>query len=446
MEFDILAWLTFLGAVVVVGLTAAAEIAMTAASRSEIRRRAEQGDRRAAMVDELLADSAQFWLTAMLVKSAGLVVAGIAVAHVLASATSSFWLVFVTLLAWLALAGVQTVARGLVLARIEPVALRMAPFMRLLTLVLWPVTALLYNAGLRASGENADGNDESIFMSEDGLRLLMHVNEEESNIQESEKEMIANILEMDDTVAREVMVPRIDMVTLPVETLLQDALELIIEAGHSRIPVHEGPVDVVVGLLYAKDLLQCFRDNRPNASVRELLRPAYFVPASKKVNDLLREMQQQRIHLAMVVDEYGGIAGLVTIEDIMEEIFGEIQDEYDVGEPEPYLALNDQAFLLNSRLDVYTLAELLAIDLTEEDADTLGGLIYSRLGHVPAQGETFEIEGWRFTVLSLEGRRINQVRADRIAPPAETQSAPASAHASAPNTKPLLNSSSLANS
>ena len=171
-------------------------------------------------------------------------------------------------------------------------------------------------------------------------------------------------------------------------------------------------MDVVVGLLYAKDLLQCFRDNRPNASVRELLRPAYFVPASKKVNDLLREMQQQRIHLAMVVDEYGGIAGLVTIEDIMEEIFGEIQDEYDVGEPEPYLALNDQAFLLNSRLDVYSLAELLEIDLTEEDADTLGGLIYSRLGHVPAQGETLEIAGLAFYRAVL-GRAPHQPGARR---------------------------------
>jgi magnesium and cobalt transporter len=128
-------------------------------------------------------------------------------------------------------------------------------------------------------------------------------------------------------------------------------------------------------------------------------------------------LQQQRIHLAMVVDEYGGIAGLVTIEDIMEEIFGEIQDEYDINEEILYQPLGEDSFILGSRLDMDTLSELLDIDLSDEDADTLGGLIYSRLGHVPVQGESIELDGWRLRVLSLDGRRINQVRADRILPP-----------------------------
>jgi Mg2+/Co2+ transporter CorC len=186
--------------------------------------------------------------------------------------------------------------------------------------------------------------------------------------------------------------------------------------------VYEDHVDVIAGVLYAKDLLRCFRENRTDVAIRELLRPAYFVPASKKVNQLLREMQVQRIHLAMVVDEYGGIAGLVTIEDIIEEIFGEIQDEYDVDEAMLFQSFGDQSYILNARLDIYTLGKLLAIDLDEEGTDTLGGLIYSRLGHVPVQGETIPLGDWRLRVLSLEGRRIHQVRADRV-PPAVEESA-----------------------
>jgi CBS domain containing-hemolysin-like protein len=246
---------------------------------------------------------------------------------------------------------------------------------------------------------------------------LIGVREAEQPLQATEMQMIASILEMEETVAREVMVPRIDMVTLNVECTLHQALSIIIEAGHSRIPVYEEDTDHVVGFLYAKDLLACFHEQRTDAPVRDLLRPAYFVPASKKVNVLLHEMQRDRVHIAMVVDEYGGIAGLVTIEDIIEEIVGEIQDEYDVEEETYVQVLEPNVFLLNGRLDLYSLAKLIDTELPEGDADTLGGLIYSGLGHVPVPGETLEIDSWRFTVLSLEGRRIEEVRAEPIEQP-----------------------------
>lgn len=178
--------------------------------------------------------------------------------------------------------------------------------------------------------------------------------------------------------------------------------------------------------------------------MRELLRPAHFVPASKKANQLLRELQQQRIHLAMVVDEYGGIAGLVTIEDIIEEIFGEIQDEYDGDEVLGYKLLGEDSYLIDARLDVGSLADLLAIDLTDEDSDTLGGLIYGRLGHVPEQGESIELADWRMRVLTLNGRRIVQVRADRIAP--RLPEADTAEHAVEPAAhSPSLNSTGVAN-
>ena len=417
MESDVPAWLSLAVAVILFGLAAATEIALSAVSRSEMRKRSEAGDRRAPIINGQLSDSAQLWLAMMLVKSVGLVTVGVAVGFMLAGHVGALGFLGGVLGAWLLLAGEQIVVRALVLRDPGAVALTLAPVIRAVTGILSPVTFLLYRTGLRLSGEDKAESDESIFLSEDGLRLLMQVNEEESEIQESEKQMIASILEMDGIVVREVMVPRIDMISLEVNTSLSDALDAIIAAGHSRIPVFEGNVDRIVGILYAKDLLKCFRDNRFDVPIRELLRPGYFVPASKKVNALFREMQQQRNHLAIVVDEYGGIAGLVTIEDILEEIVGEIQDEYDTNEEAYWQPIGEYAFLVNSRLDVDSLAELMNIDLEEEEADTVGGLIYSLLGHVPEQGETLDLDGWRVTVLSVEGRRINQVRVEQIALP-----------------------------
>jgi CBS domain containing-hemolysin-like protein len=351
--------------------------------------------------------------------------------------------VFATILAWLALGAVQIIGRSLAVGNAEQVALRLAPLARILVMILSPFTFMLYRAGERLSREDREERDDSVFLSEDGLRRLMQVDEEGSTIAESEREMIAGILDMHTTVAREVMVPRIDMVALPIDCTMHQALDEIMAHGHSRIPVYENHVDVIIGLLYAKDLLRCFRDNRTDVLIRDLLRPAYFVPASKKVNQLLREMQLQRIHLAMVVDEYGGIAGLVTIEDIIEEIFGEIQDEYDVDEATLFQPFGENSYILNARLDMDTLGKLLDLDLDEEMPDTLGGLIYSRLGHVPIQGETIDLEDWRLRVLSLEGRRINQVRADHISPPAVEEPADQAGSARMRSRKPGFDAAKL---
>lgn len=446
MESDVISWLVLAVALLLIGLAAAAEIALAAVDRSALRRRLEAGDRRAALLNAQMSDPAQFWLTVMLLKTLGVVATGVAVGFMLLTHIGVVGMLIGILATWLILAAAQIVVRSLVLRSPDVTAFALTPLLRIITVLFAPVTFLLYRGGLRLSGEDQDASDESIFMSEDGLRLLMQVNEEESEIQESDKQMIVSILEMNETVAREVMVPRIDMVTLEVDAGLHAALDTIIEAGHSRIPVYEGHVDVIVGVLYAKDLLKCFRDNRTDAPLRDLLRPAYFIPASKKISTLFREMQQQRTHLAIIVDEYGGIAGLVTFEDMLEEIVGEIQDEYDIHEEALYQPIGDQAYLVNSRLDIDSLAELLAIDLAEEDGDTVGGLIYSHLGHVPEQGEMLELDGWRFTVLSVDGRRIHQVRVERIPPSPVVEEAPAPNRVqNVQNQKSVLNPSSVTN-
>jgi putative hemolysin len=413
VEPDPLAMLVFLISLAVVGFAVAMELALTISSRSGIREMSDNGNGQAAAADRLLQEPERFLLTSMLLKTAGLVAAGAAVVRVLPGAATTAQVLAGVAVTWAIFALIKVLGRAIAGRWPMELALRGSVPMRAMSAVLWPIYLLLRRLGSWAGGERVQDLDESVYLTDEGLRLLIDVGEEEP-ILDSEKQMIASILDMDETVAREVMVPRIDVVALDVETSLRDALDVVIEAGHSRVPVYEDNVDQIVGFLYAKDLLQCFQENRDDIPISTLLRPVFFVPETKKVNMLLREMQKRRVHVAMVVDEYGGTAGLVTIEDIIEEIVGEIQDEYDEEEDIFVQSIEGGGYQLNARYDLYSLSKLLDMDMSEEDADTLGGLIYSVLGHVPDQGEPVEVSGWRFTVLSLQGRRIEQVRAEPV--------------------------------
>ncbi len=406
-------WLIIGLALLLVVLVTAIEVVFTLVSRVDLRKLIERRDRRALIVDKLLADLSQLSTAILLLKSAGLVAAGAVSLQILWNA-NSLQRIGAVFTIWLVLVVLQVTARALALRKGQPFALQLAPFTWHIVQLCAPLITLLHSISSWLGDHDFEQNEKEALLNSDDLRQLINTGEEGTSIEASEKQMIASILEMVETVVREVMVPRIDMVAIDVETSLLEALDVIITGGHSRIPVYEEHVDQILGLLYAKDLLKCFRDQRIDAPIRELLRPPYFVPASKKVHTLLKEMQKEHVHIAVVVDEYGGIAGLVTIEDLIEEIVGEIQDEYDSEEDVFVEAIGANVYLLNSRLDLYSLSKLLDIELADEDADTLGGLIYSLLGHVPEQGEAVECNNWRFTVLSLDGQRIDHVRAEPI--------------------------------
>ncbi|HIP87058.1 MAG TPA: HlyC/CorC family transporter [Anaerolineales bacterium] len=237
----------------------------------------------------------------------------------------------------------------------------------------------------------------------------MDAGEEEGVIEENERDMIYSIFAFGDTMVREVMVPRIDIIALDVNTPLPEAVDRVIEAGHSRIPVYEGSIDNIIGLLYAKDLLAYLRDGHDPPPLRDILRPPYFVPETKKVDDLLRELQQHRIHMAIAVDEYGGTAGLVTVEDILEEIVGEIQDEYDKEEP-IFEQIGEREYIIDARMDLDDVNELFGTELSTEAGETLGGLIYSTLGRVPVPGDRLQVDGLQIEVLTVKDRRIGKVR------------------------------------
>ncbi|MBN1681300.1 MAG: HlyC/CorC family transporter [Anaerolineae bacterium] len=262
------------------------------------------------------------------------------------------------------------------------------------------------------------GRSSRTLVTEEEIKMMVDAGSEGGAIEDEEKEMIYSIFQFGDTVAREVMVPRIDMIAFEIHTPLNEALTTIVEAGHSRIPVYEESIDHIRGLLYAKDLLTLWKDGEMQRPLREILRQAYFVPESKKAGDLLTELQQRKIHLAIVVDEYGGTAGLVTIEDLIEEIVGEIRDEYDFDEEEIYERVSENEYICDAGIDLDDLNRLLDVSLPTDESDTLGGFIFSRLGEVPVEGAIIEAGRLRIEVLSVDDRRIRKIRLVRV-PPAE---------------------------
>jgi CBS domain containing-hemolysin-like protein len=248
------------------------------------------------------------------------------------------------------------------------------------------------------------------FLSEDELKALIELGEEKGTIQEEEKEMIDSIFEFGETTVREIMVPRIDMVCVEVTTDLDDLVKKIQEAGHSRIPVYQERIDNIVGIIHAKDLIPYLLNSHKPKNLKELARPAYFVPESKKIDELLREFQQEKTHMAIVVDEYGGTAGLVTLEDVIEEIVGEIQDEYDKEQP-LVRKIGENIWAVDARIDIAEFNETLPEPIPEdEDYESLGGFLFSVTGSVPEERETISYGPYTFQVEKLEGQRIVNVK------------------------------------
>jgi CBS domain containing-hemolysin-like protein len=311
---------------------------------------------------------------------------------------------------------VEVFAENLALGDPDIWAVRVAPIVAIFEAIFAPIGWVLVRSAGRITGVSSGG--EHPLVTEAEIMTLVDAGEEEGVIEEDEKAMIYSIFQLADTLAREVMIPRIDMLAIEENTSLIDATEELLKTGHSRAPVFSDTVDNVVGLLYAKDLLAAWRQGGQHQTVANLCREAFFVPEAKKVDDLLAEMQAKRVHMAIVVDEYGGTAGLVTIEDVVEEIVGEIRDEYDFAEELPFQVLQEGDFLFSGGIDVDDVNQLTQAQLPKETSETLGGFIYGQLGKVPAVGETVDAGGLRLTVEEISGRRISKVRARRLERPA----------------------------
>jgi magnesium and cobalt exporter, CNNM family len=310
----------------------------------------------------------------------------------------------------------EAVPKNWAVQHADRAALLSAPIVS--TLIRFPpirwLSALLIGLANRIIGVGGD-DQESMphsYITDSELKAMADVAHEENVIEKDERTFIHSIIDFGDTVAREVMTPRPDMVTVEADATVRDALEAALGAGYSRIPVEEDGIDDIIGIVYAKDLVRAERVGKANQSARESMRPAKFIPESKEVSDLLREMQEEKFHMAIVVDEYGGTAGLITLEDLLEELVGDIVDEFDVEEP-TVERCEDGSVLVSALYSMDDADELLGAELPHGTWDTVGGLMLDLAGRVPDRGDSVEVDGFRLTAVGVRGRRIERVRIER---------------------------------
>jgi len=296
----------------------------------------------------------------------------------------------------------------------DRVALRVAPLIVVLASALGPLaTGLLRVANVLMPGK---GLPQGPYITEQELRASAEVAQEEGQIEEGEVELIHSIFEFGDTIVREVMVPRPDVIAVEHDKAIRDVQALVLTHGYSRLPVFREDLDDVVGIVYAKDVLKALHQGKHDAPLSELVRDAHFVPETKKVAELLREMQKEKFHIALVTDEYGSVSGLVTLEDLLEELVGEIEDEYDREEP-VMAEVGDGVYRVSGKVSVDDVNELLDVELPDGEWDTVAGLVLDLFGRIPTEGETVSFQGLRFTAEEVRGRRIATVLIERVPQP-----------------------------
>lgn len=287
--------------------------------------------------------------------------------------------------------------------------IRFTPFIRVITILFTPFTYLPLKIA-----QNQDTDNTDSYVNEQDVIYLIDKGEEQGALDQDERKMISSILELNDTLVREIMVPRVDLFAIEEKTLLEDALNDILQSGYSRIPVYRETIDHIIGFLYTKDILKLWQKGDIKTTAHSILREVNFIPEMKKVDELLEEMQKQRIHVAIIVDEYGGVAGLATLEDIVEEIVGEIHDEYDDGEIDLIQMIDENEYIVNGRYDIDDFNNVFDVEFPTEDSDTIGGLLYAHIGHVPQVGESIQIENILLTIQEVEGQRIQTIHCKRV--------------------------------
>jgi len=301
----------------------------------------------------------------------------------------------------------ELVPKRLAMAHPERLALLSSRFILSLSRVLRPVVVALSASTDFISRLFGVTHEVTSSLSDEELKLFIS---EQRTLPVEERRLISEVFEFGDTLAYEVMTPRTDMVCIEENTTLGEALDLSLKSHFSRLPVYREDIDNIIGFVHIKDMLPALKEGNLERPVREILRPIHFVPSTKKVVELLRELQQRRIHMAIVLDEYGGTAGLVTIEDLLEEIVGEIRDEHDREAP-PYRKISDNEYLVDASLPIEQVNESLGVRIPEsEESETIGGLVMELLGKIPEEGEAVYIDGYRLKVERMRGRRIATLR------------------------------------
>lgn len=392
----------------------AAETLLNRLTRNEILNIAEAGGKRYEILASLLRDSRRYSATIIIAKS-GLIVSIVVIfmsmvnvgppriRSVIGAILAAIVIVVIT----------ELIPKNYVRGSSENSTIHALRFLRVAYWVLYfvikPLTLLGY-FGVRILGGKVESEQDNIVSPEE-LETVVNVGDSQEILEAEEREMISRILDLPDIVAREIIIPRTDMVCLEVSTSEEEVLRTAIGSRHSRIPVYEETIDYIIGILNVKDMLDYWAEGKP-IDLKGLVtdRPPFFTPESKKISELFRDLRANKQHMAIVVDEYGGTAGVVTLEDIIEEIVGEIQDEYDSDELDECIPLGENLYSVDTRMSIDNLNEQLGTQLESESVDTIGGFVVDYFGKVPAQGDELSHQGIEFTVLEADERRVHRIQ------------------------------------
>lgn len=424
-------FLALLGLLALHALIALAANALTHARQSPLRDYAEAGDRRAARALNLidtparLAITTHFSLTLIKFLIAGICAAFIVPVYVMLNEQMNLPISLIGALVLLALIGyvfADLLPSTLARAYADRLAVNLALVMQVIVAIFVPFVWLFMRID-SAIAKWSGGEELSKAIIEDEIIDLVEASDREGALEEDERDMIKSVLEFDETMVREIMVPRLDITAVDINESPREAVRLIIESGHSRIPAYQDEIDDIRGLLYAKDLLKAmYSGELERNTITELMRPVEFVPETKRAEDLFREFQTSNTQLAIVVDEFGSTAGVISIEDIVEEIVGDIRDEYDTTEAIESVQLSENEYAVDAAINLHDFNHLFTTELPTDESDSLGGYLYQQFGKVPEVGATLETGGLRMRVESVEGVRIRLVHVEQmVAPPAEPE-------------------------
>jgi magnesium and cobalt exporter, CNNM family len=403
-------WLSVVAIVVSivgVGFNAATEVAITRTNRVRAFRLVEEGRRGAKALSRIVEDPASYlnvvlFLTLLFTIGGSTIATSLAVRHF----ESTGELVATIAMTLVLFVFAEVTPKTFAIMRTDRVGLLVAPLIVFLGRVFGPFASLLLKlANVLMPGK---GLKAGPYITEEELRASADVASEEGEIEEGEKELIHSIFEFGDTIAREVMVPRPDIIAIEHDKTLRDVQELVLQHGVSRIPVFREDLDDVVGIVFAKDVLKALHQGKNDMSLADVVREAHYVPETKKAADLLREMQREKFHMALVTDEYGSVSGIVSLEDLLEELVGEITDEYDREEPE-MVQIGDGVYRVSGKVSIDDVNDLLEVELPDEEWDTVAGLVLDIFGRIPNSGEETEFMGLSFKAEEVNGRRISTV-------------------------------------
>lgn len=408
-----LGMLVLLAALTLVVFVAAAEAGLITISRARVRLMAGRGVPRAELLESYVQEREALLRALSLARNLAIVMAGAVGVALLTRQEGHHWgLVALVIVGALALIAIlEAVPRFIVARSPERWGLRLSPFMGAFKF-LFGVPARLLDLPVRTVIRGRLAPDES----EEEMLRMIELEENEGAIEEDERKMIRGVFGLEDTTVREIMTPRPDIVAVESDAKPGDAIKLIVDRGLSRIPVYKGNIDQIVGIAYAKDLMRYLAEGRMPDKLTDIVRAPFFVPESKRIDDLLTDMRKRRVHMAVVIDEYGGTAGIATIEDLIEEIVGEIEDEHDRIQQQ-IIRISDREAILDGRVAIDELNEMFHTDIDDEDFDTVGGCVFHVLGRMPLIGDEAVADGVRLRVLALDGHRISRIRATLEEPP-----------------------------